>query len=108
MHKFSTGLNFTYDQYDEMFTTQDWSRIDNSVGAFFEYTYCNDDDFSVVAGLRVDNHNRLGTFLTPRIHSRYEPWKGGTLKASVGEESEVRISLPKINICLLLPDRLTS
>jgi outer membrane receptor for ferrienterochelin and colicins len=84
MHKFSTGLNFTYDQYDEMFTTQDWSRIDNSVGAFFEYTYCNDDDFSVVAGLRVDNHNRLGTFLTPRIHSRYEPWKGGTLKASVG------------------------
>lgn len=84
MHKFSTGLNFTYDQYDELFTTQDWSRTDNSVGAFFEYTYCNDDDFSVVAGLRVDNHNRLGTFVTPRIHSRYNPWKGGTFKASVG------------------------
>lgn len=84
MHKFSTGLNFTYDKYDEMFTTQDWSRIDNSVGAFFEYTYCNDDDFSVVAGVRVDNHNRLGTFVTPRIHSRYNPWSGGTIKASVG------------------------
>lgn len=84
MHKFSTGLNFTYDQYDEIFTTQDWSRIDNSIGAFFEYTYDNTDDFSVVAGLRVDNHNRLGTFVTPRIHSRYNPWNGGTLKASIG------------------------
>src|SRR5690554_2340118 len=62
MHKFSTGLNFTYDQYDELFTTQDWSRTDNSVGAFFEYTYCNDVDFRVVAGFRVYNHIRFGTF----------------------------------------------
>jgi outer membrane receptor for ferrienterochelin and colicins len=84
MHKFSTGISFTYDQYDELVSTTDWSRTDNSVGAFFEYTYCNDDDFSVVAGLRLDNHNRLGTFITPRIHSRYNPWDGGTIKASVG------------------------
>lgn len=84
MHKFSTGISFTYDQYDELVSTTDWSRTDNSVGAFFEYTYCNDDDFSVVAGLRVDNHNRLGTFVTPRIHTRYNPWDGGTIKASVG------------------------
>src|SRR5690606_16086083 len=84
MHKFSTGISFTYDQYDELVSTTDWSRTDNSVGAFFEYTYCNDDDFSVVAGLRVDNHNRLGTFVILRIHSRSESWEGGTFKASVG------------------------
>ncbi|MFA7445659.1 MAG: carboxypeptidase-like regulatory domain-containing protein [Flavobacteriaceae bacterium] len=84
MHKFSTGISFTYDQYDEMVATTDWGRTDNSVGTFFEYTYDNTDDFSLVAGVRLDNHNRLGTFVTPRIHSRYNPWKGGTLKASAG------------------------
>lgn len=90
MHKFATGISFTYDGYDEFVSsvdgtsTTDFSRKDNSVGAFFEYTYDNTDDFSVVAGVRVDNHNRLGTFVTPRIHSRYNPWEGGTIKASVG------------------------
>lgn len=90
MHKFSTGLNFTYDKYDEIVGSldgvfhTDYGRIDNSVGVFFEYTYDNDDDFSLVAGMRADNHNRLGAFITPRVHARYNPWDGGTLKASVG------------------------
>jgi hypothetical protein len=39
----------------------DYSRIDNS-GAF-EYTYDNTDNFSVVLGGRIDNHNRLGILL---------------------------------------------
>src|SRR5690554_4267190 len=90
MYKFATGISFTYDGYDEFVSsvdgtsTTDFSRKDNSVGAFFEYTYDNTDNFSLVAGIRVDNHNRLGTFVTPRIHSRYNPWEGGTIKASVG------------------------
>jgi hypothetical protein len=31
MHKFATGLNFTYDQYQEFVNVNDYSRIDNSV-----------------------------------------------------------------------------
>lgn len=90
LHKFATGVSFTYDGYDENVTnlngtsTTDFSRKDNSFGGFFEYTYCNDDDFSLTAGVRMDNHNRLGTFVTPRLHTRYVPWEGGTIKASVG------------------------
>jgi len=34
-NKFATGLNFTYDSYSEFFNTTDYSRIDNTVGAFF-------------------------------------------------------------------------
>ncbi|WP_130735984.1 TonB-dependent receptor [Flavobacterium sp. J27] len=86
-NKFTTGLNFTYDKYDEVVAlnfTQDFSRIDNSVGAFFEYTYDNLDNFSLVAGARVDNHNRLGTFVTPRLHLRYNPWKEAVIRASAG------------------------
>ena len=84
MHKFATGLNFTYDKYEEFVNVADYSRADNSVGAFFEYTYDNTNNFSVILGGRVDNHNRLGTFLTPRLHVRYNPWEKGVLRFSAG------------------------
>jgi outer membrane receptor for ferrienterochelin and colicin len=84
MHKFATGLNFTYDKYQEFVNINDYSRIDNSVGAFFEYTYDNDDNFSVILGGRIDNHNRLGTFFTPRLHMRYNPWEKAVLRFSAG------------------------
>ncbi|MFV5696643.1 TonB-dependent receptor plug domain-containing protein [Flavobacterium sp. LB3P122] len=84
MNKFAAGLNFTYDKYQEFVNVNDFSRIDNSVGAFFEYTYDNEDDFSVILGGRIDNHNRLGTFFTPRLHVRYNPWEKAVLRFSAG------------------------
>ena len=84
MNKFATGLNFTYDKYQEFVNINDYSRIDNSVGAFFEYTYDNDDNFSLILGGRIDNHNRLGTFVTPRLHARYNPWDKAVLRFSAG------------------------
>ena len=84
MHKFTTGLNFSYDQYQEFVNINDYSRIDNSIGAFFEYTYDNSDNFSLILGGRLDNHNRLGFFATPRLHLRYNPWEFGVLRFSAG------------------------
>jgi outer membrane receptor for ferrienterochelin and colicin len=84
MNKFAAGLNFTYDKYQEFVNVNAYDRTDNSVGAFFEYTYDNGGDFSVVLGGRVDNHNRLGTFITPRLHLRYNPWEKGVLRFSAG------------------------
>ena len=84
MHKFATGLNFTLDNYQELVAVKDWSRTDNSVGAFFEYTYDNDENFSLILGGRIDNHNRLGTFVTPRLHLRYNPWEKAVIRFSAG------------------------
>ena len=84
MNKFATGLNFTLDNYQELVQQVDWSRIDNSVGAFFEYTFDNDDNFSFILGGRVDNHNRLGIFVTPRLHLRYNPWEKAVVRFSAG------------------------
>lgn len=84
MNKFATGLNFTYDKYQEFVNVNDYSRIDNSIGAFFEYTYDNDDNLSLILGGRIDNHNRLGTFITPRLHARYNPWEKAVLRFSAG------------------------
>nr|WP_297306521.1 TonB-dependent receptor [uncultured Flavobacterium sp.] len=87
LHKFSTGLNFMYDNYGENvfnYTANNYDRTDNSVGAFFEYTYDNADNFALVLGGRVDNSNRLGLFVTPRVHLRYNPWEDAVFRASAG------------------------
>jgi outer membrane receptor for ferrienterochelin and colicin len=84
-NKFKTGLSFAYDAYEEYVLDTDLYRKENSVGAFFEYTYDNDDNFSFVAGIRGDTHNILGEFITPRLHVRYNPWDSMVLRASVGK-----------------------
>ncbi|MFM1753745.1 MAG: Vitamin transporter BtuB [Bacteroidota bacterium] len=88
-NKFATGLNFTIDQYHEQLITKDWSRTDQSVGAFFEYTFDNDENFSVILGGRIDNHNRLATFVTPRLHLRYNPWEKAVIRFSAGRGKRV-------------------
>ena len=88
-NKFATGLNFTLDQYHEQLIAKDWSRTDQSVGAFFEYTFDNDENFSVILGGRIDNHNRLATFVTPRLHLRYNPWEKAVIRFSAGRGKRV-------------------
>ena len=83
--KFTTGINFTYDIYDEFVNSINFSRNENSFGGFFEYAYDNLDNFSFTTGLRVDTHNLLGTFITPRVHLRYAPWEKAVFRGSVGQ-----------------------
>jgi outer membrane receptor for ferrienterochelin and colicin len=83
--KFTTGLNFTYDIYDEFVNSINFSRKEKSFGGFFEYSYDNSDNFSFTSGVRIDTHNLLGTYITPRLHIRYVPWEKGVLRASIGQ-----------------------
>ncbi|PZD77610.1 TonB-dependent receptor [Mesonia sp. K7] len=83
-HKIKTGLSFTQDNYDELVETTAYERIDNSVGGFFEYNFDNLEKLNLTAGLRADYHNRLGFFLTPRVHARYTPWEKSAFRASFG------------------------
>ena len=83
-NKFKAGLNIAYDQYNELVDQFDFLRTDRSFGSFFEYSYDNLENFSLVGGIRADFHNNLGTFLTPRVHLRYLPDPKTILRASVG------------------------
>ncbi len=83
-HKFKTGLSLTHDAFYESVNSIAFNRTDNSIGAFFEYTYDNLENLSFVAGLRVDNHNNLGNFFTPRFHLRYSLWDKASFRASFG------------------------
>ena len=82
--RFKTGINFTYDGFNELVNTTIYNRKENSLGTFFEYAFDNLEDFSLTAGIRMDTHNLLGVFLTPRIHLRYVPWEKGVFRASAG------------------------
>lgn len=87
-HKIKTGVSYTYDHYDELVDagTLDtvFERTENSVGAFFEYSFDNLELFNLTAGIRVDHHNLLGNFITPRVHARYSPWSKSAFRASFG------------------------
>lgn len=83
-HKIKTGISYTYDHYDELVNTTDYERTENSIGGFFEYNYDDLGKLNLTAGIRVDRHNLLGTFVTPRVHARYTPWEKSALRASFG------------------------
>ncbi len=83
-NKIKMGLSANYDAYNELVLAENFSRIENSVGAFFEYNFDNMGDLNFSAGIRADVHNRLGTFLTPRFHLRYTPWDKSAFRVSAG------------------------
>lgn len=83
-HKVKTGISYTNDSYNEAVNLAKYGRIENSVGGFFEYSFDNLEAINLTAGIRVDHHNLLGTFITPRFHVRYTPWEKSAFRASFG------------------------
>lgn len=91
-HKFTTGVSFVYDDFNEIGTwgaeydawdseNDTLSRTEIVPGAFFEYTWTPGERLVVVAGLRGDHHNLYGNFASPRLHVRY----------SLAEETSVKL-----------------
>ncbi len=107
-HKFRTGLSFVSDKYNEDFKSINFKRTETVPGAFFEYTFTPVEKFNIVAGLRADHNSLFGWFATPRLHVRYEPVKGTTIRLSAGrgqrtanifaENMSVFVSSRQINI----------
>ncbi|TAF97029.1 MAG: TonB-dependent receptor [Cytophagia bacterium] len=83
-HKFTTGLSYLLDNYNETYKDQILKRNESVPGAFFEYTYSHLEKFTLVAGLRADAHNLFGAFVTPRLHARWQPFENTTLRLSAG------------------------
>jgi len=84
LNKFKSGINFSYDEYDEQVNNLNYSRKDQNIGAFFEFSHDNNENFSWIGGVRIDLHNRLGTFVTPRFHLRYLPFEKFVIRLSTG------------------------
>ena len=83
-NKFKMGLNFSYDDYVEGVNSIPYARTDQNLGSFFEFAHDNGDDFSWIAGARIDFHNNFGTFFTPRLHLMYVPAEKFVIRFSAG------------------------
>ncbi len=94
--KIKTGISLAYDEYDEFIFNNnlslnnfDISRIEKSIGAYFEYNYDDLDKINLSAGLRLDNHNKIGNFISPRFHMKYRAFPKSTIKISFGKAARV-------------------
>jgi len=83
-NKFRTGLNFQYDDMQEYYTGQPFVRKEVSAGGFFEHTLTAGRS-TLVSGLRLDNNNLYGWFVTPRLHYKFQATEATTLRLSGGK-----------------------
>lgn len=84
-HSYSTGISFMYDDYDENLNDSSFTRKEIVPGVFYQYTYSNLDNLTLLLGLRTDFHNIYGTFFTPRLHVKYDLNEHIILRASAGK-----------------------
>lgn len=78
------GASYNYDIFEEGFLGKQYGFTESVPGVFAEYSYKYLDKFGLIAGMRVDNHNLYGFFVTPRLHLRYAPAPNTVLRASAG------------------------
>ena len=77
------GVSFIYDDYQESFEQNPYSRTEIVPGAFLEYTL-KKTRFSLVAGLRADYHNLYGVFFSPRLHMKWNITENNALRFTAG------------------------
>jgi outer membrane receptor for ferrienterochelin and colicin len=79
-----------FDRYDENLLSNQIIREETNFGGFFEYTYDSQERFNAIIGFRIDSHNLIGTFFTPRAHIRYAMFNNKTIfRFSAGEGRRV-------------------
>lgn len=105
-HRFTLGLNGTFDRYDEDFARTIWvvgpvtaqkagiTDLANA-GVFGEYTFHAGDKFSAIAGLRGDWFYGQGFKVSPRVTLKYMPVDEIVIRANGGRG--LRYSTPLVD-----------
>jgi hypothetical protein len=106
-HRFTLGLNGTFDRYDEVLKRSLWmgagmvTKDDSGItdlanaGIFGEYTYNAGDRFSLIAGLRGDWFYNHGFKVSPRVTLKYMPVDEIVIRANGGRG--LRYSTPLVD-----------
>ena len=103
-HRFTLGLNGTFDRYDEDFKRVIWmapvaektgiTDLANT-GVFGEYTFNAGEKFSAIAGLRGDWFYKQGFKVSPRVTLKYMPVDEIVIRANGGRG--LRYSTPLVD-----------
>ena len=88
INKIKVGASFNADNYTESLVlgaASSYIRKEYVPGVFGEYLFKPSHRFSLVAGLRGDYNSYYGSFVTPRIHVKYEVGEFLHLRGSAGK-----------------------
>ena len=111
-HRFTLGLNGTFDRYDEDFRRQvvlqdvDFNTVTDlmNAGVFGEYTYHYGEKLTAIAGLRGDWFHGHGFNVSPRVTLKYMPIDEIVIRANGGRG--LRYSTPLVdNIGVFSPGK---
>jgi outer membrane receptor for ferrienterochelin and colicin/copper chaperone CopZ len=86
-HTLRTGLSYNLDDVTERVAKAGFfDRYESVPGVFAEYTYTDPKNkFAIIPGLRVDQHNNYGTFITPRLHAKYNFSEKSIMRMTLGK-----------------------
>lgn len=121
LHNISVGLSLNYDYLSQTLTAreQDGQTLVCAIpyddpeglarqtlrlheretvpGAYAQYTFDLDHRLTLMAGLRADHSSRYGTFLTPRLHLKWQPSDLLGLRLSAGKGYRTPFALAENN-----------
>jgi outer membrane receptor protein involved in Fe transport len=83
------GMSYYGDNYQEKLklgdnSNKDYTRYDQTLGAFGEFQYKPGVRFSSIVGFRADYSKQWGMWYSPRVHLRYNPVENMVIRASGG------------------------
>jgi len=86
-HTIRTGITYNLDDISERVAKAGFfDRYESVPGVYAEYTYADPNNkFAIIPGLRVDQHNNYGTFITPRIHAKYNFSESSIVRGTFGK-----------------------
>lgn len=105
-HKYHTGLSLLADDYSEGLDSlganlYGHSRQEIVPGAFAEYSFEPNEDFTLIAGIRVDYNSYFEeAYFTPRLNIRYAPGRLTTLRIGGGRGQRTANKLAENNSVL--------
>lgn len=70
--KINFGASFMYDKTNESLDSINIDREEIVPGFFSEYSIKPSEKMTIIAGVRLDNHNHYKLLFTPRLHFKYD------------------------------------
>lgn len=104
-HNLSTGVSLQHDYLDQHYrlvadahdAPVALRETETVPGAYAQYTYNKDNRLILMAGIRADHSSRYGTFVTPRIHLKWQPTDVIGLRLSAGKGYRTPHALAEYN-----------
>ena len=84
-HNLNAGASLNHDYFAETINLQGIRTKETVPGIYAQYTYKLHDKLTTMLGFRYDHSSLWGGFVTPRIHVKYSPSEGISLRASAGK-----------------------